>query len=415
MDAISKKDLEIIRSLANQQYEYSQADAMKSLKKEWLNHNTFKGSRPMVYIELGTFEQEIVPPLLKCEGKQARDIETNLYRNFVNHTMFGDDFPVPDYYSIAYSAKMKLFDIDVEVVHTDGLGHQFVHQINNLEADFDKFKKSTYTFNTDDALKAADDMREILGGSLPVKIVGTALYAVPTQCIVHLMGMENMLYSMYDYPDMFTEMMNRIADDYIEYFTLMSEKGLMLPTIGNEHLPQGTWCYTDELPDAAEREKRKFGMGDVWGFMDSQETVGISPDMFFEFIAPCYEKVAKQYGLLSYGCCEPVDPIWDDWLSKFENLRKVSISPWCNEEFMGERLKGKKVIYQRKPSPNYLGVDEVLDEQAVRAHMRRTMEAANGCKLEITQRDVYSVGNNPEKVRRYVEIIRDCAEKYYKY
>lgn len=41
--------------------------------------------------------------------------------------------------------------------------------------------------------------------------------------------------------------------------------------------------------------------------MDFQETVGISLEMFEEFIFPCYKKISESYGLLSYGCCEPVD------------------------------------------------------------------------------------------------------------
>ena len=148
--------------------------------------------------------------------------------------------------------------------------------------------------------------------------------------------------------------------------------------------------------------------------MDSQETVGISPAMFEEFIFPCYRKIAEQFGLLSYGCCEPVDPIWDSCISKLPNLRKVSISPWCNEEFMGERLRGGRVIYQRKPSPNFLGVDPVLDEEAFRQHIRKTLLAARGCKLEITQRDVYTIHHNIPKARRYVEIIREEIEDHWK-
>ena len=125
--------------------------------------------------------------------------------------------------------------------------------------------------------------------------------------------------------------------------------------------------------------------------MDSQETVGISPDMFEEFIFPCYQKIASQFGLLSYGCCEPVHPIWERCLSKLPNLRKISISPWCDEEYMGEQLRGSHVIYHRKPSPNFLGVDEILDEDAFRAHIRRSLTAAAGCEMEITQRDVYTI------------------------
>ncbi|MEG0770170.1 MAG: hypothetical protein RSG59_09635 [Ruthenibacterium sp.] len=81
---------------------------------------------------------------------------------------------------------------------------------------------------------------------------------------------------------------------------------------------------------------------------------------------------------------------------------------------MGSELKGTDIIFHRKPSPNFLGVDKVLDEAAVRAHIKETLEAAAGCVVEFTQRDVYTVHENPAKVRRYVEIIREQCERYYK-
>ena len=168
------------------------------------------------------------------------------------------------------------------------------------------------------------------------------------------------------------------------------------------------------MPGPDEAAKRPFTTRDVWGFMDSQETVGMSPQMYQEFIFPCYQKISQQYGLLSYGCCEPVNPIWDSCLSKLDNLRKVSISPWCDEEFMGERLAGSKVIYHRKPSPNYLGVGTSLDEDGLRASLRKTFQAARGCKLEITQRDVYTINGDIGKAKRYVDIVKEEIEMNWK-
>ena len=152
---------------------------------------------------------------------------------------------------------------------------------------------------------------------------------------------------------------------------------------------------------------------DVWGFMDSQETVGLSPDMFGEFIFPYYKKIANEFGLLSYGCCEPVHPVWDKYIGTLNNLRKVSISPWCDEEMMGERLKGSRIIFHRKPSPNFLGVGTILDEAGVRQHIDKTLHAAKGCHLEFTQRDVYTINHDEAKARRYIEIIREEIEKYW--
>ena len=105
---------------------------------------------------------------------------------------------------------------------------------------------------------------------------------------------------------------------------------------------------------------------------------------------------------------------WDSCLSKLDNLRKVSISPWCDEEFMGEMLAGSKVIYHRKPSPNYLGVGTSLDEDGLRASLRKTFQAARGCKLEITQRDVYTINGDIGKAKRYVDIVKEEIEMNWK-
>lgn len=45
---------------------------------------------------------------------------------------------------------------------------------------------------------------------------------------------------------------------------------------------------------------------------------------------------------------------------------------------MGERLRGSKVIYHRKPSPNFLGVDPVLDEDASVPISGKSLTAARG-------------------------------------
>ena len=80
---------------------------------------------------------------------------------------------------------------------------------------------------------------------------------------------------------------------------------------------------------------------------------------------------------------------------------------------MGEVLAGKKIIYQRKPSPNYLGVDEKLNEEAWRSHIMTTLEHAKNCTVELTIRDVYTIHNNVDKAKRCVEIMRECiADKW---
>lgn len=411
--AFTAADRQILRELAKHQLELANTPKNRALEKEWADLNNFRASRPMIHLELWTFEEDVLPPLLKCAEPAAREVERRLWRHFANQELLGDDRVVPDHFPVRWKTWFHLFGHEPGTTHatdtTGGdLGHSFNTIVDDLEEDYEKLGPSTWGVDREASLAEEEMLRELLGDILPVKRVMDCLYAVPTQKLVHLMGMENMLFAICDYPELFLTMMDRVAADYNAYYKWLETEGLLLPTVGAENLGQGTYCYTDELPASGPLTTR-----DVWGFMDSQESVGISPEMFGEFIFPCYKAIAGSFGLLSYGCCEPVHPVWDEYVGRLENLRKVSISPWCDEAFMGERLRGKRVVYQRKPSPNYLGVGDTLDEHALREHIRITVEAAKGCTLEFTQRDVYTIGGSVPKARRYVEILRETIASHW--
>ena len=135
--------------------------------------------------------------------------------------------------------------------------------------------------------------------------------------------------------------------------------------------------------------------------------------MYKEFVFPYIDRVAKEYGMVYYGCCEAVDPLWNSCLKDLSNMRKVSISPWCNEEFMGEQLRNTNIIYSRKPYPNFIGVGYDLDEEEFKKHILKTLKAARGCTLEIIYRDVYTLSNNPAKAKRAVRLIRELIDQYW--
>ena len=181
---------------------------------------------------------------------------------------------------------------------------------------------------------------------------------------------------------------------------------------GNTQLTHGSWAFSHDLPGGD--ISKGITSRHLWGFLDSQETVGVSPAMFGEFFYPYFKEIAGNFGLLSYGCCEPVHPYWEKYISKLPRLRKVSISPWCDEEYMGQALQGSKVIYHRKPAPNFVGVGTVFDDDGFRAHVVKTIKAAKGCKLEFSFRDVYVLNGDPTKPRKAVKIVREELEKHWK-
>ena len=410
---MNNKDRERLRYLASHQLEIANSPKNLGRVELWKRHNMYKGERPPIHIEVGTFAHEAITPFLQCEDPVARDIEYKLIHNFIGLEQFDDDRVVPPYFQQTYDIYFTLFGHHIKqtvMKKADGteLGHHFEHIIDDLYDDFHLIESpSVFGVNKESTMKKNELYNDIFGDILPVKLVSDGLYSTPTQHVVHMMGMENMLYAMYDYPDEFKKMMDRIADDYIAYFKKLESENVLHQNHAFEWVCQGSMAFYDE-----EEKLRQIKTTDLWGFMDSQETVGISPEMFREFIFPCYKKIASVFGRLSYGCCEPVNTFWDD-IKTLPNLKKVSISPWCDEDFMAEQLRGSGIIYHRKPSPTYLGVGTNLDEDAFRKHIEKTVKTACGCKLEICQRDVYTVNNDMNKVRRYVEIIREAIDKYW--
>jgi len=409
------KDRDHLRELAKKQMELAHSPKMSELRKAWENHGAFSpASRPMILIEIGTFADDFLPQLMQCEGDSARILEWELLAATVNHTHFDDDSIVKDYIPVVPERRFIPFGIEVKTNHAkDGkgdvsLGHHFISAIGDLERDFHKLGKSVFEIKMDSLQNAINFRNEVYGDILPAKRAGFSMYCGPTQDIVHIMSMEDMFVAMCDYPDLFNKMMTMLVDDYLEYFDLHETESVLLPSYDECHLAQGSYCFTDELSKQGTALKTT----ELWGYLDSQETTGVSPKMFSELVAPHYSRIAARYGLLSYGCCEAVDPIWDCFLSGLDNLRKLSVSPWANEEYIGQILRGKKIVYMRKPSPNYLGVGADLDEQAVTAHIDETIKFAKGCHLEIIQRDVYKINKSTEKVKRYVELIRKCSEKH---
>lgn len=415
--SISPEERNYLRDLAKKQLEYSMLPIMKEREKLWYKHNDLKGERPMLHFETWTFENDILPKY-KCTSEAARNIELQIYREILNHEFIGDDRVVRSWYNISWNTNFVLFNMKVEAEHAisskgESLGHRFKYWISDLQEDIKLLQPTVYSLDKESTLKWKAFVEDILGDILPVKISMDSLGCCLSQDIVHIMGMETMIYSLVDYPDEFHQIMARASKDYIDFMKWMEKEEYLLLNNGNNGLGNGSFGFTTDLPKSGFVPENKISTKDMWGFMDSQETVSISPDMFGEFFFPYYKEVAKNFGLLSYGCCEPIHPIWEKYISKLPGLRKVSISPWCNEEFMGEALKGSNVIYHRKPSPNYIGVGKELDEDAYSEHIKKTLLCARGCKLEFSFRDVYTLGGQTDKPKRAVEIVRNLIEKYW--
>lgn len=407
-----------LRTLAQRQAEYAALPCMSERKRMWYDLNDGQpGARPPVVIETWTFDRDFLPlDIFICTSEPARSIEWQLLRNIRNHELIDDDKVIPDTFDICWFMEEDEFGVKIErenLKDSQGIetGYRFLHPIHDLEMDLSLLKPASFRVNREKTFQWQAFLNELLGEYLPVEVctpIHVSMFL--TNRVIELMGMEAFFIAMHDQPESVHRLMAYLRDNALSWQRWMESENLLRLNNGNQDAFGSSYNFTRRLPqpDFTGRVRLK----DMWGCSNSQETVGISPRMFRDFCFPYYAEICEPMGLVYYGCCEPVHPFWNE-ISRLPHLKKVSISRWCDQRFMGEALQGSGIVYSRKPDPNFLSVDEKLDEDAWAAHIRESLEATPGVFVEFIVRDVYTVHGNLGNARRAVEVAREVIDRYY--
>jgi hypothetical protein len=223
-----------------------------------------------------------------------------------------------------------------------------------------------------------------------------------------LIGLENLMLYMYDNPAGLHRLMSFLRDDHLAFTQWLEREGLYSLNNANDYIGSGSMGYSRDLPHPDSVPGAPVRRKDLWCLSESQETVGVGPDLFEEFIFPYQLSLTEQFGKCYYGCCEPVNNRWHV-LKRMPNLARVSVSPWANEAFMASAC-GRQVVYSRKPNPTLISTG-TFDENAIRADLRKTLNTARGCRIELIMKDVHTLDNQPERLPRWVQLARETIDE----
>lgn len=409
---INKKDRERLRKLAYKQMEFANSLQNDLIIKKWEALAKGRKETPTVRLLFSNFRDEVIESRLECEGDKARELERTLLTTMVGRELFDDDTPISTTFDVEWDVYVHPFGTKPIIKRSEdksAIGYHIEPIVENLEEDLNKFQGGNYGVNREATEERIELANEIFGDILSIRKVMGSLPGAMTSPIVHLMGMENFYCAMYDYPDELHEIMNIACTIYENFYDFLEKEKLLLPTNGISPIAQESFAFTEELPKDYVTKTTQ-----CWGFLESQETTAVSPSMFGEFVFPYQDRLAKRMGLLSYGCCERVDAIWTEYLSKWKNLRKLSVSPFNNEERLGEYLRGTNVIYYSKPRAEYVTNPGPLDEEAIRKYFKGVCQAASGCLFEVAQREVGTIFGDYNRGKRYVELAKECIQQYWK-
>jgi hypothetical protein len=412
---ITKPEAAYLRELAKKQMAYARRPETAKRAEQWRRNNDGLPAVPPVVVETITFDPDMMPEgIVFCTSPGARKIEYTLLKNIREYELIGDDKVVPDFYPLPWKVDVDWFGIPAGTTHAKDsagrdVGFTFDAPIKDLERDFERLKPAAISLDRQGTEDAANFIRETLDGVLPVRITGEINHVELSGMAVSLCGMENLWTCLVDCPGAVHRLMGYLAGNQRRVNEFYEREGILSSNCGNADIGQSSYGFTARLPDKAAGTVK---LGDVWMFTEMEETSSVSPEMFREFFLPYTAGLCSGLGAIYYGCCEPLHINWSAIYKAIPNIRKVSVSSWCDQRSMGEQLRGTGIVYSRKPLPNYLGVTQTLDETAWRAHIAETFNAARGSPCEIIMRDIYQVPSL-ETVRRAVAIAQEEARGYY--
>jgi hypothetical protein len=213
------------------------------------------------------------------------------------------------------------------------------------------------------------------------------------------MSVEGALYALVDNPEFMHRLMARLTAGNLHMLDQLETQGLLSEP---QSLIHCTGAYTDELP-APGYNPAKPRTKDLWMFGLAQMFSTVSPEMFKEFEVDYTSRICARFGLVYYGCCDPLDGKMAE-VRLIPNVRKVSMSPWVNEE-RGATEIGGQYVYSRKPTPALVATDHFHADQ-VRADLLATRKVCDkhGCPLEYILKDISTVRYEPARLTEWSRI-----------
>lgn len=415
--SVSCEERDILRQLGEEIARISALPVHKEKALLWQKMNDLSSVRPMVWInEIPWNEMNVDEELtLKCSSAWARKLEDTLRKTIYQWKHMPGDMVVNPYIECPLVISSTSFGIseDVDIARTDETSEiysrHFKLQITEPE-DIEKIKMPVVKHNTEATENSYQVMCNVFEGIIPVKKVGqTHIWYTPWDFLVRWWGVQEALMDLVMRPDMVHAVYERMVEAWMAELDQFTEQNLLSLDCNNTRVGSGGYGYTSQLP-GEDYNPGHVMPHNMWGCSNAQIFSSVSPQMHWEFAVEHDMKWLKRWGLTYYGCCEPLDGKMDI-LRRIPNLRKVSVSPWCNSRKIIDAI-GADYVISRKPSPAIFA-DTGWSPEAAEAELRSFMEMTEGkCHVELIMKDISTVKYQPWKLWEWEKLAMRVAEDF---
>jgi hypothetical protein len=413
----SLRERRILRGLAHQVAEIGALPEQAERIRLWTACNDLEPERAVVFADPqnGWSELDRAWLRLECEDATLREFEFALRRKIIRHQHINDDFPILPTLAIPIKVTGDGYDdygLALGVTRPDQPGGAYqIDPVIGTEGDIDRLHFRPIHIDHVATDRAVGLASELLGDILKVEKQGKVHWRYGlTRVLVHMRGLDQMMIDLYDNPEVLHRLMAFLRDDYAREIDLFERADAVSLNAGADIVNgTGGLSPTCHLPkndyDGVPRAKHCI----CWG--ESQETGVVGPDQFLEFVLRYQLPLLRRFGLVAYGCCEPLDHKLDLLIQGIPNLRWVAVPAWADRELAADSL-GRRHVYVYKPNPAYICTPSPNWEEAER-EVRETLRIASGCAVHVVMKDTHTFCHEPERITRWTEtasrIVRELA------
>jgi hypothetical protein len=301
---------------------------------------------------------------------------------------------------------------DVDVVRTnvasDVVSRHFKIQIRDF-GDLEKIRMPVVSHNNVATHFRHEAMCRVYDSILPVRRMGqTHIWYTPWDYLIRWWGIQEAMIDLVDRPELVHAGVERMVDAWMTELDQFEAINVLSLDCDNTRIGSGGYGYTSQLP-GSEFDPAHVRPRNMWGCSNAQIFSEVSPDMHWELALKHELRWLSRWGLTYYGCCEPLDRKID-LLRRIPNLRKISVSPWCNTATAVAKI-GPDYVISRKPSPAILAEDDWHPERA-RQDLCEFLDAARGCHVELIMKDISTVHYQPQRLWEWAHIAMEVAQQY---
>jgi len=402
----SINDREILRDLARQ-YRDLCADPVQTERRDlWRRHNSLKRTRPLIYVRAWAWA-EMPQSVCRCEDPFLRQYE-NVFRSHLFWGSLNDDSVFEPWVTVGAVLKCSGWGPAIRHIHSNEPGGSYKgdYPLKALE-DIGNLRMPWHEIDEVATAEMAARLHDAIGDILTVNIDRGPAYRMWTGDLStdlgHLRGIEHFMLDMMDNPEWLHRLVGFMSAGVQKAQAEAEAAGDWgLCAHQNQAMP-----YAEELRDPA-ANVNGVSRRELWGYMAAQEFTAVSPAMHDEFLLRYQLPILKRFGLVAYGCCEDLTHKID-MLRQVPNLRRIAVSPFADVAKCAGQI-GTDYVLSYRPSPADM-VSYGFDPTRIRTILTRDLEACRGCHVDITLKDVETVGRDPERVRNWVSLTRDVIER----